>query len=289
LPRETAYDWAIVSSHLFAHQVDLRKIVPSGRKLVYVHSPARYLWEPEIDPRASSLALKIFGASLRSFDRSSACSGAKRIAVNSKFVRARVAKSWGLDSEVIYPPVRLGRLGSLQESAVLDELNLPEEFLLAVSRLVPYKRTEIALEIAAKMETAIVIVGSGSEEKKLRTYALQIGAKAHFMGAVEDQVLTLLYRRAKALIFPAIEDFGIIPVEAMSFGLPVIGNKLGGVSETVSDGVSGFLIDFASTSEAVGKVRDAERLSREDCLEVAQKFSTERFSSAMTNWVENSS
>jgi len=146
VPRQEV-DWALVSSHLFAHHVDIRtdrgEHVP---KFVYVHTPARYIWEPCLDKRGRSLPARCASALLKPLDRKRA-QEAFRIAANSRFVRDRVNRTWKRDADVIYPPVDVASISGVQDwrDQLTDQqqelmAKLPEGYILGASRFVQYKR-----------------------------------------------------------------------------------------------------------------------------------------------------
>lgn len=149
VPPTDAYDWVLVSSHLFAHHVDVH--TSSGErvpKFVYTHTPARYIWEPELDERGQLLTIRGASAMLKRLDFRRA-QEAIAIASNSKFVRERVRRVWKRNSSVIYPPVDVELIQSVSDWRIKltpQELNeiesLPEEFILGASRFVPYKRLD---------------------------------------------------------------------------------------------------------------------------------------------------
>jgi glycosyltransferase involved in cell wall biosynthesis len=116
----------------------------------------------------------------------------------------------------------------------------PEPYFLVVSALVPYKRLDVAIEAASRLGARLKIAGTGPDEGRLRALG---GATVEFLGAVEGDALRTLYRGAQALVLPAVEDFGIAPVEAMACGRPVVALGLGGATETVEPGVTGLLVD----------------------------------------------
>ena len=245
--RSAKAEWILVSSHLFAHHI---RVSPSTPKLVYAHTPARYIWEPDVDQRGASIVARAASRFLRPIDRRRAAE-ATAIAANSEFTRARIARTWERDSVVIYPPVRtitltetadfLNDLTS-SETATLD--SLPSDFLLGASRMVTYKRLDDVIRVGRETRTPVVLAGSGPERNRLASLAEDISATVYFVDEPSDRLLQALYSRARALVFPAVEDFGIMPVEAMAAGTPVIGNCLGGVAESIRLCQGGIAIDF---------------------------------------------
>jgi glycosyltransferase involved in cell wall biosynthesis len=170
-----------------------------------------------------------------------------------------------------------------------DELetldSLPESFLVFASRLVPYKRLDLAIEIAHKCNQPLVVVGQGPMMASAQAKALQLGAEVIFLGFVSRRVLISVIKLAQAMIFPAIEDFGILVVEAMALGTPVLASSVGGTSETVEHGVSGFLTDFRDPQEAARLVERCKGLDRQSVQETAKKFDKRIFSESIVDWM----
>jgi glycosyltransferase involved in cell wall biosynthesis len=284
-------EWVLASSHLFAHQINpvcRGKTIP---KFVYCHTPARYLWVPGVDSRGNNGLVRILSPALQKFDRKKACLGTNFVAANSKYIKERILRAWGIESKVIYPPVDIdvspNHVGQLSTYDLEVLGTLPEEYLLFVSRIVDYKRVDIAIDLAEAVRIPIVIVGVGPAKAKAEFQAQWQNVEAKFLGNVSDALLKQLYSRGKALIFPAIEDFGIVPVEAMAHGLPVIVNSEGGASETVRHGSSGFMTDFTDFNSTKVLLNQAFHLNREEVRRAASPYSAESFRHEIRNWVKN--
>ncbi|MFT3860519.1 glycosyltransferase [Micropruina sp.] len=282
------YSWALISSHLFAHHANFGD--PELKRFAYIHSPARYIWNPELDRRGDSLPVRLAAAALKPIDRRRAHDGAE-YAANSEFVRDRIRQAWGVDARVIYPPVAVEEIQAVdwrdelspQETALLDEL--PTSFLLGASRFIPYKQLDLVIRTGSVSGLPVVLAGSGPEEARLRAAAEDADVPVRFVPAPSDALLRALYGRAAAYVFPAIEDFGIMPVEAMAMGTPVIARAVGGVTESVVDGQSGVLTDFASDSDLVAAVEAATSIGPEAPSERARRFSSAMFRDAIMGWV----
>lgn len=279
--------WVVVSSHLFAHHVKV-KGVP---KLVYAHTPARYIWVPELDGRGTSWPARIAAIALRRVDRRRA-QEATDIAVNSEYVRDRVAAAWGRDARVIYPPVAVSRLqvgapwASKLDTGERDLLDqLPEDFVLGVSRFVPYKRLDRVIEAGESQGMPVVLVGGGPEERSLRDRADAASIPVHFVLAPSDALLYAIYERASVLVFPPVEDFGIVPVEAMALGLPVIASSEGGAGESVRYCSGGALVDVDSPAAWGGAFDAVSRVDRDQMRHSALFFDEARFERAIREWV----
>lgn len=286
-------DRVLVSSYAFAHHARFLGQFDVPRR-VYVHSPARYLWAPEIDPRGQHPLVRLGAPFMKELDRRRAAESDSMVA-NSHYVRARIAKAWGLETNVIYPPVDTEWIQSRQDwreaLTVRDEerlAKLPSEFILGASRLVDYKRLDSVLDFAESVRLPAVIVGSGPARQKLEHQALGSDVKAHFLGEVSSELLYALYQRCTAYVFPPIEDFGIMPVEAMATGGRVIVNRVGGAGESVIDKRTGVQIsDFRGDSARVA-LENVQRIGRDAARASTARFSKMRFAEELKDWVATS-
>ncbi len=284
-------DWVVTSSYVFAHHAGFgtRRGVP---KFSYVHTPARYLWEPDLDGRTALPMAGMARSYLRGIDRRAA-NASGSLAANSAFVRERIRRAWDRDARVIHPPVDAASIAAVPdwaehltpaEQATLE--SLPEQgFLMAASRLVPYKRHDAVVRMGAALGIPVVVAGSGPERERLDTLAAAADVPVHVLGRVSDEFMRALFQRALAFVFPPVEDFGIIPVEAMAAGCPVIVNRVGGAAESVLDGISGVHYDpddpveFRAAVDAVDGIRADAARSR------ALEFDTARFIGEVREWV----
>ncbi|WP_427129496.1 glycosyltransferase [Pseudarthrobacter sp. S9] len=275
----SSYDSVVVSSHAFAHHVGLRKLRAVIPIHVYVHTPARYIWAADLDARGLHPLARAMAPMFRILDKRAASEG-PRFAANSHFVRRRIEDAWEQTSEVIHPPVRIEKLRSVTDwSTVLSEKDaailegLPREFILGASRFVAYKKLERVIEVGNACQTPVVLAGSGPEESFLRERASESPIPVFFVHSPSDELLYALYQRAMLFVFPPIEDFGIMPVEAMALGTPVLVNPIGGAVESVHLLGGGEVLPNGSPSDlqeavatALGKdmshaVRNADLLS----------------------------
>lgn len=283
-------DWVLCSSHLFAHQAKFRGPARDAPKLVYAHTPARYVWVPELDGRGSSFVAKAVSAGMKPLDRKRAQEPVA-IAANSRFVAERVQKTWEREASVIYPPVDVSAFVDAPDLGGADEriaASLPDEYLLGVSRFVPYKQLDRVIDAGAATGMPVVLAGSGPDESRLRALA----AERHpglvtFVPHPSFDLLRWLYRGATAVVFAPIEDFGIIPVEAMASGTPVIANAIGGAAESVLHGRTGALVGEWEPAALRSAFDLAASAAPEDCLARAREFDLHVFAREILAWVKD--
>lgn len=250
--------------------------------LCYCHSPMRYLWNMYHDYRESTngltraLMAPTFNY-LRQWDLASAARVDHFIA-NSTTVQRRIAKTYRRTADVIHPPV------AVEDFAPAEK---PEDFYLLCGQLVPYKRADIAVAAFNRLGKNLVVVGDGSERQKLSRMA---GPTVRILGSQPSGTLRDLYARCRALIFPGEEDFGIVPVEAMASGRPVIAYDRGGVRDSVRDGISGILFPDPGIEGLIAGVARFEAMehvfSPAVIAQQAARFSASRFRAEITALVD---
>ncbi len=281
----SAADVVISSSSAFAKGIVTR---PTTLHLCYCHAPTRFLWdwhgETVRDAAFGSgrtWALRVILHGFRLWDHAAARRVDQFIA-NSETTRARIRKYYGRDSDVIYPPVEL------PPSATPLSTTHPRTYFLFLGRLSPYKRADLVIEAFNKLELPLVVAGEGSELPRLRKLAR---AGITFLGFVPDEDLAELYARARAVIFPCDDDFGIVPVEAMAAGTPVLALRRGGAMETVIEGVTGEFFDEAEEellADCVRRFLEQEGSYTVSVLqEHARQFSTDRFRTQIETFVRD--
>ena len=286
-----SYDWTLVSSHLFAHHVGTPSSRAKQKIHVYVHTPARYIWTPELDRRGQNPVTRLVAPYFRQLDKRRAADGAE-FAANSEFVRERIRNTWGQDSRVIYPPVSVTKLQS--ESNWVDRLNstdlaqierLPDTYILGASRFVSYKQLESVILAGESSGVPVVLAGSGPEEKFLTDLAEQASVPVFFVNAPSDHLLYALIQRALVYIFPPIEDFGILPVEAMALGTPAIVNHIGGAVESVLALDGGTSVETFQGPSISAAIHDAAGKDMSKAKQRARVFSEESFSDKISAWI----
>lgn len=249
---------------------------PDTLHLCYCHTPTRSLWLPEIDERpyegnfikrniASSLA-----HDLRLWD----FVAAKRpdiFIANSENIRKRIWKFYRRKAKIIYPPVNVNKFRVIERKEVGD-------YFLFVSRLIPYKKADLVVSAFNELGLPLKIAGDGPERKKLKNLAKK---NVEILGYVNDKKLIWLLSHCRAFIFPAEEDFGIAPVEAMASGRPVIAYRKGGVLETVVNGSTGLFFREQSAKSLIGVLGKFEKFEAtfnpSNTRRWAEKFSIERY------------
>jgi glycosyltransferase involved in cell wall biosynthesis len=275
------FDVVVSSSHAFAHTVKLGD-PERTRHLSYIHSPARYVWSPDFDGRGSHPLLKLPRRALQATDvRLSR--HVRAYAANSREVQGRIKRFWKRDAEVINPPVEVDYFGAAPE----HQREQRRDYLLGIGRWIPYKNFDLIIAIAEAAGLPLVIAGSGPEEERLRRLAAGSSAEIVFEVRPERGRLRELYWGARALLFPAHEDFGMIPVEAQACGTPVIGLARGGLLETVLDGETGYLVDGLDPGPYADAVRRVGALSPDRIRKHAAEFSAERFAQRMSHWIDD--
>lgn len=271
------YDLVISSSHAVAKGVLTRA---DQLHVSYTHTPIRYAWDLYLDYLAESgleSGVRSWAARaalhyLRLWD-ATASNRVDAYLANSSYVARRIEKVYRRPSRVVYPPVKVEQYRA----------DLPrEDFFVAVSRFVPYKRMDLIVQAFARTQKPLVVVGHGPEIRKIRSLA---GPNTKLLGYQPDAVVKDLLQRARAFIFAADEDFGITPVEAQAAGCPVIAYGKGGVTETIvgwpASGSTGILFDSQTSDALVGAVNlfeaHADEFDPKACRANAERFGSERF------------
>jgi glycosyltransferase involved in cell wall biosynthesis len=275
------YDVVISSSHAEGKGVITP---PQTLHICYCYTPIRYYWSGYHhylrNPRYGilnpfiKLVMPYLANYLRIWDRCAADRVDLFVAI-SHHVAQRIKKYYRRDAQIIYPPVNTSWL---KISTSIDD------YFLLVGRLIPYKRADIVVKAFNKLGLPLKIVGTGSELQSLKDIA---GPNIEFLGRVSDRDLGEMYSRCLALIFPQEEDFGIVPLEAMAAGRPVIAYRGGGALETVVDGETGVFFERQEDQSLIDVVRnfDPDRFDSRKLREHAENFDVSVFKHRINSFV----
>lgn len=272
------YDLVISDSSAFAKGVVTR---PDALHICYCHTPMRWAWnyedyvERERLGRLARTALPPFISRLRQWDYATAARVDYFLA-NSPTVVARIAKYYRRESTYLPPPVETARFAISAEH---------DDYFLVVSRLVPYKRIDLAVEACSRLNLPLRVVGAGRDEGRLRRMA---GKSVRFLGRLSDEEVRAQLARCRAFIFPGEEDFGITPVEAMASGRPVVAYGAGGALATVVDGVTGLYFSRQTPEALTGALARLDSVAFDPRVirRHAEEFDTDRFKRRFTQFVE---
>lgn len=283
----SGYDLVISSAHAVSKGV---LTGPDQLHISYVHSPMRYAWdlqhqylrESGLDKGLKGWLAKWLLHKMRLWDVRTA-HGVDAFTANSRFIARRIRKVYGREATVIYPPVDISAF-TLREDK--------EDFYLTASRMVPYKKIDLIVEAFSQMpEKELVVIGDGPDFQKVKAKA---GGNVTLLGYQPFEELRDHMQRAKAFVFAAEEDFGIIPVEAQACGTPVIAYGKGGALETVRgpehENPTGLFFPEQTVESLMDAVcrfeRESERFKPADCRRNAVRFSPERFREEFSSFVE---
>lgn len=279
----SSYDVVISSSTAEGKGVITK---PETLHVSYCHTPTRYYWSDYAKYRQNTgfgilsplirLIMPSMVEKMRIWDYAAAQRVDQFIA-NSKYVQERITKYYRRESEVINPPIDATRF----------QVNEGErEGFVVVSRLIPYKRVDLAVQACTALDRPLTVIGDGSELEKLRAMA---GPTVKFVGRLSDEQTAAAYGRAKAFLFTAEEDFGLTPLEAMACGTPVIAFGKGGATETVVEGETGTFFN-EQTPESLQKVLqsfDDSAFDRHKIRAHAEKFDEQVFIKNIKNFVSD--
>lgn len=283
----SAYDLIISTSHAIAKGVITG---PDQLHISYVHSPMRYAWdlqhqylkEANLETGLKGYIAKYILHKMRKWDLRTV-NGVDHFLANSQFIARRIMKTYRREAEVIYPPVDISRFKPTPKK---------DDFYLTASRLVPYKKIDLIVESFAQMPNKkLIVIGDGPEMQKIQSKAAN---NIDILGYQSDAVLNDYLQRAKAFVFAAEEDFGIIPVEAQACGTPVIAYGKGGCLETVRgidhSNPTGIFFDEQTVPSLCKTVNEFEnchdKFTMDNCLMNAKRFSIENFKTTFTRFVE---
>jgi glycosyltransferase involved in cell wall biosynthesis len=269
-------DAVVSSSHACAKAVRIADGIPH---LCYCHTPMRYAWDFQSEQERFPMPIRPLARAgmgwFRHWDRAKA-DNVDVFVANSTAVAERIARFYDRRASVIYPPVRTDYFTPGGERG---------DAFLYVGRLVGYKRPDLVVDAFAGLPERLLVVGEGQFGARLKARAT---ANVSFLGNVGDERLRDLYRTARALVFPAEEDFGIAMAEAQACGTPVIGLNSGGARDIVAHGVTGWLVDVPCVEQVREAVQQAarEQLDSAEIRRRAERFSAPHFREHMTAVVE---
>ena len=271
------YDLIISSSWAFAKGVKKDK---KQLHICYCYTPIRYAWDL-YDEYISNLTkpkkfiIRFVLSYIRNWDIKT-LDRVDYFVADSKFVQERILRTYSRASKVIYPPVDI---------ASFELCERKEDFYLTASRLVSYKKTKLIVEAFNKLpKKRLVVIGDGDEYKSIKNIAKE---NIIVLGYQEKEVMIDYMQRAKAFIYGAIEDFGIVPIEAMSCGTPIIALNKGGTKETVIDGKSGVLFDEQSIKSIIDAVERFESMYFEAKIVSNEAKKYTKFKEEFRNFVDS--
>lgn len=251
-------------------------VSPHSRHVCYCHTPMRYLWDMydvylENAGWFKGFFMRVLVPWLRKWDRSTA-DGVDEFIANSHFVQQRIKNIYGRDSIVIYPPV------SVEDFTVSEDV---DDYYLYAGELTQYKQPQLAIDAFNLSGRKLLVIGEGGMKEELEVVAKD---NIEFLGRLPFEQMKGYFSHCKALIFPGIEDFGIVPVEIMASGRPVVAFRAGGALETVVEAESGLFFDEQtpeSLNTAVSRFEEtAENYNPDKIRAVAEKFSKKDFITA---------
>ena len=271
------FNIVISSSVIFSKGLVLK---PKTRHICYCYSPTRFLWDRHAEYENQTFPATLSRHLLRIWDRQAADRVGEFVAI-SKHVQSRIKKYYCRNSKIIYPPILL------PTSQVGNDKSVDNSgYYLIVSRLFPHKNIDIAIDAFNKLGYELIIVGDGPAKNDLKKMA---GKNIKILGYKKDDEVRDYYRNCKAFIMPQEEDFGLTPLEAMSFGKPVLALRKGGALETMVEGMTGeFFDDPIPEALADGVRRLNENYTHYSHLVIqkwAKKFSRDRFREEMLKLV----
>lgn len=267
--KPSPYDLVITNKSGFCHGVQ----TGTTPQLCYCLSPTRYVWqfnhyaEREQLPAALRVLLAPVVAVLRHWDYRVAQRPTISFVAISTEIQKRIREYYNRDSEIIYPPVDVDRFAPAPG---------PDDYYLVVSRLVPYKRIDLAVRAFTDLNLPLWVAGEGRDRAALEALA---GPTIKFLGRVADRELPGLLARCRAFVFPGLEDFGIAPLEAQASGRPVIAYRGGGALDTVIDGVTGTFFDEPSVASLIEAIQALQMrpVDPAACRRNAERFAATSF------------
>lgn len=275
------YDVVLSDSASFAKGVITK---PETLHICYCHTPPRYAWDDSHKyikefamPKLAKIFIPFFMNYIRLWDREASYRVDKFIC-NSNFVGQRIKKYYKRQAKVIYPPV------DTKKFTLGDKIS---NYFLMVGRLLSYKRFDIGIKAFNKLELPLKIIGDGPERKKLEKLA---NKNIEFFGELDGEDLEKYYQRCQALIFPQEEDFGIVPLEAMACGRPVIAYRAGGVLESTKEGETGIFFDEQTPEYLIRAINNftPTKFNPKKIRDHVLKFDKELFKKKIKDFIKES-
>lgn len=275
------YDLVLSSSGAWTKGIITRL---NTKHVAYLHSPMRFVWdenEKYLKEQNKKFFFNFFARNILNYIRIWDRVAAERpdyLISNSKYTQSRVEKYYRRESQIIYPPVEVKTQNS----------NLkPGKYFLVVSRLSPYKKIDSVIQAFNKLNLPLIVVGEGQQEKYLRKIA---GENVKILGWQKEGRLSEIYSGARAFVFAGVDDFGIAPVEAMNFGLPVLSLRKGGALEIVEEGKTGEFFDVSTAeviADCVRRFLESENgYDREYIKKSAERFTRDNFIKNFNDFLE---
>jgi glycosyltransferase involved in cell wall biosynthesis len=278
----------IISSSGNGEAKSVKRLKKGAIHICYCHSPTHFYWDKYDEYLArpgfgmfnpiARFGLKLLIKPLRCYDLKAAKRPNYFIA-NSSHIQSKIKQYYKRDSVVIHPPVDTERF--------IPNLQKPRSGFITIGRLKPYKRTDIIIEACNRLRAELKVLGPGPEYKKLQTI---VGPTVKLLGKVSDKEIEQALFGASCFLFAACEDFGIVPVEAMAAGVPVIAYKGGGALDYVIPDKTGLFFEQQTADSLIQAIKqfDASKFKQTDLLAKAQEFSYQNFSKKLLDFVSKS-
>jgi glycosyltransferase involved in cell wall biosynthesis len=275
----SGFDVVLSSSTYLAKFIRLKSGVGHA---AYLYAPFRLLWKPgeysqESLPTPQSLGpvIRAIVPLLRQWDQART-KRIPKIATTCNHMADEIRNNYDMPATVIYPPVEIPETTSMPDQR--------DDYFLCVGRLISHKRIDLAVQACNRLGKRLIVAGDGPERASLEKLA---GASIQFVGRVGDEELKSLYVKARGLIFPSYEDFGLVPLEAQAYGVPVLAFGQGGVLETIKDGVSGMFFPRQDLDSLMDGLRDFERrrFPASQIREWVRAFDVASFASKLQDFV----
>lgn len=282
----SAFDLVISSSGAEAKGI---KVKSPAVHINYCHAPTHYYWSRyddymknpgfgALDPLAR-LGLKLLVGPMRRWDYKAAQRPHFMIA-NSNYIKQQIKKYYGRDSEVIHPPVDIERF------KILNKSSIPRSGYLVAGRQTPYKRIDLAVQACTELGLPLTVIGDGPDHKRLAKLA---GSTISFLVGLSDKEVVKHFQSAQAFIFPGVDDFGIVAVEALAAGTPVIAYQAGGALDYVEPGKTGEFFEHQTNDSLVTAIKkfDSKKFDVATVQKSSQQFSPEVFNRKIAKFIKS--